>query len=166
MDTNDIVIKGSRSTVILHVLRTHHNSYECPNNRLSRASHYLSLMSFTFMARISFLINGSPELPNIGSHELPDYGSYELLYLNSKLLRNVLRSLPERFSIKVIAIEKAKDMDSFKIDELVGSLQNFKLNLDESKKVESSSLKLPDRQREVLSELLKDIIWLSMSGSR
>ncbi|KAG8478934.1 hypothetical protein CXB51_028939 [Gossypium anomalum] len=58
-------------------------------------------------------------------------------YSNFKLVKKFLRSPLERFSIKVSAIEEAKDLESLKIDELIGSLQTFKLNLDESKKVKS-----------------------------
>jgi len=36
-----------------------------------------------------------------------------------------LRSLPERFRIKVTTIEESKDLDSMKIEELVGSLQTY-----------------------------------------
>ncbi|RVX14629.1 hypothetical protein CK203_011936 [Vitis vinifera] len=39
---------------------------------------------------------------------------------NSKVVRKILRSLPKRFRAKVTAIEESKDMDSLKIDELVG----------------------------------------------
>nr|KJB22837.1 hypothetical protein B456_004G068900 [Gossypium raimondii] len=58
-------------------------------------------------------------------------------YSNSKLVRKVLRSLSERFFVKVTAIEKVKDLKSLKIDESIGSLQTFELNLDEPKKVKS-----------------------------
>ncbi|KAG8485437.1 hypothetical protein CXB51_021635 [Gossypium anomalum] len=59
------------------------------------------------------------------------------VYSNSKLVTKVLQSLSERFFVKVTAIEEAKDMKSLKIDESIGSLQTFELNLDESKKVKS-----------------------------
>jgi hypothetical protein len=36
-----------------------------------------------------------------------------------KLIRNILRSLPERFRIKVTTIEESKDLDKMKIEELV-----------------------------------------------
>ncbi|XP_022872302.1 uncharacterized protein LOC111391337 [Olea europaea var. sylvestris] len=41
----------------------------------------------------------------------------------SKIVRKVLRSLPERFRHKISAIEESKDLDEVKIEELVGSLQ-------------------------------------------
>ncbi|KAH1057002.1 hypothetical protein J1N35_035067 [Gossypium stocksii] len=50
------------------------------------------------------------------------------------MVREFPRFLLEHFAIKVIAIEEAKDTDAMKIDELIGSLQKIKMNLDESKK--------------------------------
>ena len=40
-----------------------------------------------------------------------------------KIVRKILRSLPESFRAKVTAIEKSKDLDEIKIQELIGSLQ-------------------------------------------
>jgi phosphomevalonate kinase len=47
-----------------------------------------------------------------------------------KLLRKILRSLPERFKIKVTTIEKSKDLEEMKIEELVGSLQTYEKGED------------------------------------
>ena len=47
---------------------------------------------------------------------------------NSKVVRKILTYL-ERFRAKVTAIEESKDVDSLKIDELVGSLQTFEMTL-------------------------------------
>jgi len=44
-----------------------------------------------------------------------------------KLIRKILRSLPECFRIKVTTIEETKDLDEMKIEELVGSLQNLRV---------------------------------------
>ena len=41
---------------------------------------------------------------------------------DSKIVRKILRSLSERFRAKVTAIEKSKDLDDIKVQELVGSL--------------------------------------------
>ena len=41
---------------------------------------------------------------------------------DSKIVRKILRSLPESFRAKVTAIEKSKDLDEIKIQELIGSL--------------------------------------------
>jgi hypothetical protein len=42
---------------------------------------------------------------------------------DAKLIKKILRSLPEHFRIKVITIEENKDLDDMKMEELVGSLQ-------------------------------------------
>lgn len=48
---------------------------------------------------------------------------------DTKLLRKVLRSLPQRFSMKVTVIEKANDVTTMKLNELFTSLTIIKLNL-------------------------------------
>ena len=42
--------------------------------------------------------------------------------LKAKLVRNILRSLPKRFDMKVTSIEEAQDINNLKVDELMGSL--------------------------------------------
>jgi len=42
-------------------------------------------------------------------------------------VRKILRSLPKRFDMKVTTIEEAQDISSLKVDELIGSLQNFEI---------------------------------------
>jgi len=44
---------------------------------------------------------------------------------NVKLIRKILRSLPERFRIKLVTIEECKDLEEMKIGEQVGSLQTY-----------------------------------------
>ena len=46
-----------------------------------------------------------------------------------KVVRNVLRSLPERFHAKITFIEESKDIDSIHLTELVGNLQTYELGL-------------------------------------
>jgi hypothetical protein len=46
---------------------------------------------------------------------------------DEKLVRKILRSLPKRFDMKVIAIEEAQDISDMKIEELIGSLQSFEI---------------------------------------
>ena len=41
---------------------------------------------------------------------------------DSKIVRKILRSLPESFRAKVKAIEESKDLDNIKVQELIGSL--------------------------------------------
>ena len=46
---------------------------------------------------------------------------------DAKVLREILRSLPESFRAKVTAIEESKDLEKIKIQELIGSLQTYEL---------------------------------------
>ena len=46
-----------------------------------------------------------------------------------KIVRKVLRSLPERFHAKIIAIEESKGIDQIPLTELVGNLQTYELGL-------------------------------------
>ena len=46
-----------------------------------------------------------------------------------KIVRTVLRSLPERFHAKITAIEESKDIDKIPLTELVGNLQTYNLGL-------------------------------------
>ena len=45
------------------------------------------------------------------------------------VVRKVLRSLPERFHVKITATEESKDIDSIPLTELVGNLQTYELGL-------------------------------------
>ena len=46
-----------------------------------------------------------------------------------KIVRKVLKSLPERFHAKIIAIEESKDINKIPLTELVGNLQTYELGL-------------------------------------
>ena len=46
-----------------------------------------------------------------------------------KIVRKVLRSLPERFHAKITAIEELKDIDKISLTELVSNLQTYELGL-------------------------------------
>ena len=60
---------------------------------------------------------------------------------DSKVVRKILRSLPESFKAKVTAIEDSKDLDEIKIQELIGSLQTYEVGLPSHKSSESLALK-------------------------
>ena len=47
----------------------------------------------------------------------------------SKIVRKILRSLPERFHAKITAIEEAKDIDHIPLTNLVGNLQTYEIGL-------------------------------------
>ena len=46
-----------------------------------------------------------------------------------KIVRKVLRSLPQRFHAKITTIEESKDIDKIPLTELVGNLQTYELGL-------------------------------------
>ena len=66
------------------------------------------------------------------------------IYDQPKIVRKILRSLTEDFRPKVIAIIKSKDVDSIPVDELVGSLQSYELDLSKTSKSKSMALKSVD----------------------
>lgn len=74
-----------------------------------------------------------------------------------KLVRKTLRSIPRRFAYKVIAIEEAKDVWSIKLDELMGSLHIFEMNLNENKKEKEKNIAFQDEVEEVESDDEKDL---------
>ena len=63
-------------------------------------------------------------------------------------MRKILRSLPKSFFAKVTAIEESKDLDEIKIQELIGSLQTYKLSLPSQRKNKSLTLKTINKRVE------------------
>ena len=61
-------------------------------------------------------------------------------YSNTKIVRKILNSLPERLAYKITIIEKACHINTIKLDELMGSFQTFELNLKQNKKEKSIAL--------------------------
>ncbi|XP_073056962.1 uncharacterized protein [Primulina eburnea] len=53
---------------------------------------------------------------------------------NERLVSKVLRSLPERFNIKICAIDEAKDTSQMALEDPISSLRTFKMNMDMQKK--------------------------------
>ena len=53
----------------------------------------------------------------------------EKTYPNSDLVRKVLRSLPRSWEPKVTAIQEAKDLNNYPLDELLGSLMTHELSM-------------------------------------
>ena len=66
------------------------------------------------------------------------------IYDQPKIVRKILRFLTEDFKPKVIVITKSKDMDSIPINEFVGSLQSYDLDLPKTNKSKSMDLKSVD----------------------
>ena len=75
--------------------------------------------------------------------------------LEPEIVRKVLRSLPERFHAKIIAIEESKDIDKIPLIELVGNLQTYELGLTrigKSGKGKSMALKAKSSDTDESSE--------------
>ena len=75
--------------------------------------------------------------------------------LEPKIVKKVLRSLPERFHAKIMAIEESKEIDKIPLTELVGNLQTYKLGLTrigKSGKGKSMALKAKSNDTEESSD--------------
>ena len=68
----------------------------------------------------------------------------------SKIVRKILRSLPERFHAKITAIEEVKDIDQIPLTELVRNLQTYEMRLGlMGKGGKSRNLALKDIEEEI-----------------
>ena len=77
---------------------------------------------------------------------------------DSKIVRKILRSLPENFRAKVTAIEESKDLDDIKVQELIGSLQTYELSLSTKRKSKSLALKTLNERLEVHNSSNEDVV--------
>ena len=68
-------------------------------------------------------------------------------YSEVKLVRKTLRSLPERFGAKVAAIEEARDTSTMRLDELMGSLQTYEMNIKQEMKEKRLALQARTKSR-------------------
>ena len=83
---------------------------------------------------------------------------------DAKVVRKILRSLPESFRTKVIAIEESKDLDEIKIQELIGSLQTYEHRLPSHKSNKSLALKTINERlgdSSVEDDVEKDVAFLA-----
>ena len=60
---------------------------------------------------------------------------------DSKMVRKILWSSLESFRANVTTIEKSKDLDDIKVQELIGSFQTYELSLPNQRKSKSLALK-------------------------
>ncbi|XP_012832499.1 PREDICTED: uncharacterized protein LOC105953386 [Erythranthe guttata] len=68
-------------------------------------------------------------------------------YPEVKLVRKVLRSMPDRFAYKITAIEEASDVDSLRLEDLIGNLQTFENKLNISRM---------DKERKIALQTVSD----------
>ena len=66
------------------------------------------------------------------------------IYDQPKIVKKILRFSTENFRPKVTAITESKDVDSIPVDELVGSLKSYELDLPKTSKSKSMALKSVD----------------------
>ena len=77
---------------------------------------------------------------------------------DSKVVRKILRLLPESFRAKVTAIEESKDLDEIKVQELIGSLQMYELSLANQRKSKSFALKTINERAETHGSSDEDVV--------
>ena len=77
---------------------------------------------------------------------------------DSKIVRKILRSLPESFHAKVTAIEESKDLDDIKVQELIGSLQTYELSLPSQRKSKFLALKTINEKVEAHNSSDEDVV--------
>ena len=88
-----------------------------------------------FYAKLKDIVNSAI---NLGDH-----------ILKPKIVRNVIRSLPERFHAKLTAIEESKDINTIALMELIGNLQTYELGLTRlGKGIKSKSMALKAKSNE------------------
>ena len=76
-----------------------------------------------------------------------------------KIVRKVLRALPERFHAKIITIEESKDIDKIPLTELFGNLQTYELGLTRIGKTgKGKSMALKAKSSETMSLLMMKIL--------
>ena len=76
---------------------------------------------------------------------------------DEKLVRKILRSLPKRFTRKVIAIEESQDISNMRVDELIGSLQTFEMGICDGAEKKAKSIAFMSNTEEEDEEGGQDI---------
>ena len=74
---------------------------------------------------------------------------------DSKIVRKILRSLPESFRAKVTIIKESKDLNEIKIQELIDSLQTYELSIPSQRKSKSLSLKTINERLEAKTSRMR-----------
>ncbi|XP_031120834.1 uncharacterized protein LOC116024071 [Ipomoea triloba] len=63
----------------------------------------------------------------------------------NRLVKKVLRSLPERFMMKVTAIQESKDLNTCKLSDLMGNLKTYELEMLQNKKSNGKGIALQSK---------------------
>nr|CAN73315.1 hypothetical protein VITISV_043332 [Vitis vinifera] len=59
-------------------------------------------------------------------------------YTEVEKVMKILRSLPKKWETKVTAIQEAKDLTKLSLEELIGSLMTYEINLNNHQRVEEN----------------------------
>ncbi|PON99959.1 hypothetical protein TorRG33x02_043770, partial [Trema orientale] len=86
-------------------------------------------------------------------------------FSDTKMVRKIFRSLPDRFNPKLTAIEESKNLDTMKVEELMGSLQTYEMNLRQREKASKSASKYAKEDDVNLALLTKNMGKMSKSGN-
>ncbi|XP_019191068.1 PREDICTED: uncharacterized protein LOC109185584 [Ipomoea nil] len=65
-----------------------------------------------------------------------------------RIVKKILRSLPGRFLIKVTAIQEKKDLNTYKLSDLMGNLQTYELEMLQNQKNNGKGITLQSKQEE------------------
>ena len=76
----------------------------------------------------------------------------------TEIMRKILQSLLESYCAKVTVIEKCKDLDDIKVQELIGSLQTYELSLPTQRKSKSLAFKTINERVEAHDSSDEDVI--------
>ncbi|XP_070682448.1 uncharacterized protein [Malus domestica] len=85
-----------------------------------------------FYAKLSVIVNGCH---NLGD-SIPEH----------RVVKKILRSLPSRFHAKRTAIEESKDLNTYKLEQLIGSLQTYESDFTEGKKGKNVAFKVKNEK--------------------
>ena len=61
-------------------------------------------------------------------------------YKELEIVRKILRILPRKFEAKVTAIQESKDLKQMKVEELIGNLTTYELEMNSRKSVKEEIL--------------------------
>ena len=108
---------------------THERTNQVKESKISMLVHKYELFKIKINEIISEMFTRFTDIIN-------GLKSLSKVYTNVKLVRKILRCLPNNWRPKVIAIEEAKDLTKMSLDELLGSLMTHEITLksNESKK--------------------------------
>ncbi|KAK5775507.1 hypothetical protein PVK06_043404 [Gossypium arboreum] len=101
---------------------------------------------------------GINEMSNHFTHIINALKALGKTYLNKEMVKKMLNSLPTSWEPKVMAIEESKDLNSLSIDDLIGSLLTYKININyNAKEIKEVPKKLPDIISLEVSERLYEL---------